>query len=122
MNLSDLDELEKLYEVNIEVYSVVSTQNHGEDDEVSEDRPGITATLVRRSHCHSTNTLCLELYENQFSYIKDPARYRKSFCCSRCGKYWKKNFSHNQHEQTCDDKVMLNYLGGACHVPNTVLE
>ena len=88
VKLSELDELEKLFKVNIQVYNLAPTQAHGEEQEEEETRPDIAATLVRRSHRHYESTLYLNLYEKHFSYIKDLACYSKSFCCSRCGKYW----------------------------------
>lgn len=105
MKLSELDEIEKLYEVNIQVYSLSLTQTHGEEGDEPENRPNIAATLLRRSHRHYTSTLYLNLYENHFSYIKDLARYSKSFCCSRCGNYWKRASNLRQHEKTCDGTV-----------------
>ena len=124
VKLSELDELEKLYEVNIQVYNLAPTQTHGEEQEEEEEEttPDIAATLVRRSHRHYESTLYLNLYEKHFSYIKDLARYSKSFCCSRCGKYWKRASNLRQHEKTCDGKVQLKYPGGAYHVPKTIFE
>ena len=122
VKLSELDDLEKLYEVNIQVYSLAPTQSHSEDEDNEENTPEIAATLLRRSHRHYSSTLYLNLYENHFSYIKDLARYSKSFCCSRCGKYWKRASNVRQHEATCDGKVQLKYPGGAYHVPKTVFE
>ena len=122
VKLSELDELEKVYEVNIQVYSLAPTQDHGEYKDDEEDTPDIAATLLRRSHRKYSSTMYLNLYENHFSYIKDLARYSKSFCCSRCGKYWQKGFSLNRHEKTCDGKVHLKYPGSAYHVPKTVFE
>ena len=120
--MSELDDLEKLYEVNIQVYSLAPTQSHSEDEDNEENTPEIAATLLRRSHRHYSSTLYLNLYENHFSYIKDLARYSKSFCCSRCGKYWKRASNLRQHEKTCDGKVQLKYPGGAYHVPKTIFE
>jgi len=122
VKLSELDELEKLYEVNIQVYSLAPTHNHGEDEDNEENTPEIAATLLRRSHRHYSTMIYLNLYENHFSYIKDLARYSKSFCCSRCGKYWKDMWKCQRHEKTCDGKVQLMYPGGAYHVPKTIFE
>lgn len=110
--------------MNIQVYSLATTQTHGssEEDDEEENTPDIASTPIRRSHRHFDNTLYLNLYENHFSYIKDLARYRKSFCCSRCGKYWKGANKLRRHEQTCDGKVHLKYPGGAYHVPKTIFE
>ena len=122
VQISELDELEKLFEVNIQVYSLAPTQTHGEDEDNEENTPEIAATLFRCSHRHFSSTLYLNLYENHFSYIKDLARYSKSFCCSRCGKYWKKSSRLNRHEKTFDSKVQLKYPGWAYHVPKTIFE
>ena len=111
-----------MFEVNIQVYSLAPTQTHGEDEDNEENTPEIAATLLRRSHRHFSSTLYLNLCENHFSYIKDLARYSKSFCCSRCGKYWKKSSRLNRHEKTFDGKVQLKYPGGAYHVPKTIFE
>ena len=83
MKLSELDELEKLYEVNIQVYSLAPIQAHSEDKDNEENTPEIVATLLRRSHRRYSSTIYLNLYENHFSYIKYLSRYSKSFCCSR---------------------------------------
>jgi len=108
--------------VNIQVYNLAPTQTHGEEQEETEDQPDIAATLVRRSHRHYESTLCFNLYEKDFSYIKDLARYSKSFCCSRCGKYWKRANKLRRHEATCDGKVQLKYPGGAYYVLKTIFE
>ena len=104
------------------MYNLAPTQSHGEELEETEDKPDITATLVRRSHRHCESTLYLNLYEKNFSYIKDLARYSKSFQCSRCGKYWKGANKLRRHETTCDGKVQLKYPGGAYDVPNAIFE
>ena len=120
VKLSELDELEKLYEVNVQVYNLAPTQTHSEEQE--ETRPDVAAILLRRSHRLYESTLYLNLYERHFSYIKDLARYSKSFQCSRCGKYWKRASNLRQHEKTCDGKVQLKYPGGAYRVPKTIFE
>ena len=120
VKLSELDELEKLYKVNIQVYNLAPTQTHGEEEE-EETRPDIAATL-HHSHRHYESTLYLNLYEKHFSYIKDLACYSKSFCCSRWGKYWKHASNLRQHEKTCHGKVQLKYPGRAYHVPKTIFE
>ena len=48
VKLSELAEYEKLFEVNIKVYSLAPTQSHGEE----ETRPDIASTLLYHSHCH----------------------------------------------------------------------
>ena len=67
VKLNELDELEKLYEVNIQVNSLAPTQSHGEDkdDTEEETRPDIAAilfslhTATRKAlySCSSTRTI-----------------------------------------------------------------
>ena len=63
VKLNELDELEKLDEVNIQVHNLAPTQTHcsGEEEEEEEMRPDIATTLVHRSHCHYESTLYLNL-------------------------------------------------------------
>ena len=112
VKISELDELEKLFKVNIQVYTLAPTQTHGstwEDNEDEENAPDITATLVCRSHRRYPSTLFLNLHDTHFPYVKGLPRYSKSFCCSRCDKYWKCAPNLRQHEKTCDGKVHLKY-------------
>ena len=106
------------------MYSLAPTQSQGEDkdDGEEETRPDIAARLLHRSHRHYESTLFLNLNENHFSYIKDLARYSKSFQCSRCGKYWKGANMLRRHETTCDGKVQLKYPGRAYHFPETIFK
>ena len=67
VKLSGLDDLEKLFEVNIQVYSLAPIQTHSEDEDDEEHRADITATLLRRSLRKHESTLYLNLYENHFS-------------------------------------------------------
>ena len=86
--------------MNIQLYSLAPTQSHGDDNE--ENIPEIAATLLCRPHHHYTSSLYLNLYKNHLSYIKDLAGHSKSFCCSRCGKYWKRESNLRQHEKRLD--------------------
>ena len=82
------------------------------------------ATLLCRPHHHYTSSLYLNLYENHLSYIKDLAGHSKSFCCSRCGKYWKRESNLRQHEKGLDlwRQSVAQVSKGAYHVPKTVFE
>ena len=52
IKLSQLNNLEKLYEVNIQVHSLANSQKNGEDNEDERNTPDIAATLIHRPHCH----------------------------------------------------------------------
>ncbi|KAK3736484.1 hypothetical protein QZH41_017403, partial [Actinostola sp. cb2023] len=121
IKLEELSELEKLYEINIAVYSL-EPDNSDEDEAEDLDRPEIIARLVQRSHRHYTSTLYLNLYKYHFSYIKSLTRYSKSYQCSKCGKYWKNGFRLNRHELKCEPKTRLRFPGAAYVIPPTIFE
>lgn len=93
VTLQELPELEKLFEVNIFVYTLEKAEADGEcNDSSSQDNTNyhdpsnvqITARLLQRSHSKYNNTMYLNLYEDHFSYITNINQYSKSFSCSRC--------------------------------------
>ena len=108
MTQEELPELEKLFEVNIFVYILESTTEDGKEGEDEEEnaekeaKPEIAARLIFRSHRHYASTMYLNLHKKHVSYITDMKRYSHSFCCSRCGKYWKHVGKLHRHERTCD--------------------
>ena len=114
--------MEKLNEVNIQVYSLAPTQSHGDDNE--ENIPEIGATLLCRTHHQYTSSLYLNLYKNHLLCIKDLARYSKSFYCSRCGKYWKRasNLRQDVKGQDLWRQSAAQVFRAAYHVPMTVFE
>ena len=66
VKISELVELEKLFEVSIQVYSLALTQTRGEDEDNEENTPEIVATLLRRSHRHFFKHALLELVRKPF--------------------------------------------------------
>ena len=72
VTLDDLGEAERIFEMNIQVYSLIprETVESGEEEE-AEQLPGgqVRAELIRRSHRRFPTTLYLNLYGNHFSYI-----------------------------------------------------
>ena len=128
VKLKELINLEHLYEVNIFVYALEPTKPDGEEGEEDIEKqeedfaPEIAAQLTHRSLCHYSSTLYLNLYQRHFSYIKDLKKYAKSYCCSRCGKYWKDGFKLNRHERTCEAKFHHTFPGGAYKTPPTIFE
>ena len=113
--------------MNIFVYSLQPTKPDGEDEEVEvkEDddaKPETAAQLLHRSLCHYPSTLCLNLDQRHFSYIKDMNKYAKSYCCSRCGKFWKHVGMLHRDEKTCEAKVDYTLPGGAYNTPPTIFQ
>ena len=124
VKLKELPELEQLFEVNIFVYSLEPTKPDGDEEaaEDNENEPEIAAQLIYRSLCHYTSTLYLNLHQQHFSYIKDIKKYAKSYCCSRCGTYWKHVGKLHRHERTCEAKVRYAFPGGAYKTPPTIFQ
>ena len=124
VKLKELPDLENLFEVDIFVYSLEPTKPDGEDEEAEDDdaKPEIAAKLLHRSLCHYPSTLYLNLHQRHFSFIKDMKKYAKSYCCSRCGKFWKDRFKLNRHEKTCESKVDSMFPGGAYKTSPTIFQ
>ncbi|KXJ22829.1 Zinc finger and SCAN domain-containing protein 22 [Exaiptasia diaphana] len=116
IKLEDLPELEKVFQLNIAVYSL--------EPECNEEnvRPKIIARLVKRSHHTFPTTLNLNLYNDHFSYIKSLGRYSKSFQCCKCGKYWKNGFKLNRHELKCEAKIRYRFPGSTYKTPKTIFD
>ncbi|KAJ7361945.1 hypothetical protein OS493_014592 [Desmophyllum pertusum] len=67
-------------------------------------------------------TLYLNLYQHHFSYINDLKKYSKSYCCSRCGKFWKHVGMLHRHERTCEAKVQFKFPGSAYKTLPTIFQ
>ncbi|KAK3741920.1 hypothetical protein QZH41_001681 [Actinostola sp. cb2023] len=128
VKLEELTDLEKLFNINIVVYSLEphhSTQEDDDDDDENSEQPiegDVVAHIVRRSHRHYPETMYLNLYKDHFSFIKNVSRYSKSYQCSRCSKYWKDVGRLHRHEVKCEAKTRLRFPGAAYVVPPTIFE
>ena len=108
VTLEELPDLEKLFEVNIFVYTLEKAQPDGE-----------VSDQDNFAHQDHTN---LNLYKNHFSYIKNINRYSRSFSCSGCQKMWKHAGMLHWHERTCDAQVKLKFPGGAYNLPPSIFD
>ena len=107
VKLSDLSKLEKLYQININVWQI--------------DETG-TAELLRRSDAVYTDTANVNMYENHFSYIKNLDLYCKSYKCNVCDQLWKDAGQLHRHQATCTLGVRHEFTGGVYHTPKTIWE
>ena len=77
ITLEDLYRIETTFQTNVCVYKLVESDD---DDDGKK-----TAELVRRSLCHYSDTMYLNLHETHFSYIQNIQMYCHSFKCRKCG-------------------------------------
>ena len=89
VTLSELNDLEELFDLNIFVYELQC------NDAV--DAP--TATLIQRSSKVFHDTMNLNLCHKHFSYIFDFSLYSRSFECVKCRKMWHTKFELERHEK-----------------------
>ena len=78
ITLEDLYRIETTFQTNVCVYKLV------ESDDDDDDGKKI-AELVRRSLCHYSDTMYLNLHETHFSYIQNIQMYCHSYKCRKCG-------------------------------------
>ena len=114
ITLDDLYRVETTFQTNVCVYKLVE----------SDDGDGKkTAELVRRSLCHYSDTMYLNLHETHFSYIQNIQMYCHSYRCRKCGEsLWKKACWLSRHERTCTGGVRRVYPGGVYHSTPSVFE
>jgi len=85
-----------------------------DDDENDESKSNTPSEI--------TAHLYLNLHGNHFSYIKDLKSYNKSYCCARCGKFWKHVGKLHRHELTCEGKVKHAFPGKTYKTSKTVFD
>jgi hypothetical protein len=105
VTLHALRQLEDVFEVNIQVYSM---------DEKAQ------ATLIRRSLGPFRSTLYLNLHNNHFSYITDFKCYSKAHKCRSCETVFTTTWSCSRHERTCQGKTKFIFPGGVFRPPVSV--
>ncbi|KAI0224504.1 hypothetical protein LSAT2_024489, partial [Lamellibrachia satsuma] len=114
VTLEDLYRVETTFQTNVCVYKLVES----DDDDGKK-----TAELVRRSLCHYSDTMYLNLHETHFSYIQNIQMYCHSYRCRKCGEcLWKKPYDLSRHERTCTGGVRRVYPGGVYHSTPSVFE
>ena len=113
VTLDDLYRVETMFKTNVCVYKLVKSDKDG----------NTTAELVRRSLCHYSETLNVNLHETHFSYIQDERMYCHSYRCRKCGdSLWKDAYKLHRHERTCAGGVRRVYPGGVYHSTPSIFE
>ncbi len=113
VKVDDLDVMEKVFSINILVYSL---------KEFEEDK-SVKAVLIRRSHRSFPDTLYLNLFEIHFSYIKDFNVYAHTFVCERCNKCWNTRKQLERHlTTTCTKVTREKFVGGSYQPEMTVFD
>ena len=68
MTLEEIPDLEKLFEINVFIYSLEPTADGGEEgDENNEDKPETAASLLFHLHHYYGSTMYLNVHKNYFS-------------------------------------------------------
>lgn len=98
--LSELDSIEKYFEVQIWVYSL-----EREMDKTS-------AMLLRRSPFRFKDRMNVDLCNGHFSLIFDMNKYSSHFPCIKCGHVSRKAFNAQRHERSCRQNVNEIFPGG----------
>ncbi|XP_072172025.1 uncharacterized protein [Diadema setosum] len=121
VKLSELDEMEQLFHVNIVVFELAKTNE--DDPRTGNEEEKVVARVIRRSVKRYDDTMYLNLYNDHFSYITDIQKYSKRFECRKCGKLWKRSGRLVRHEASCESNgTRTVYPGGVYVTPPTVFE
>ena len=102
VTLDDLYRVETKFKTNVFVHKLVETLEEK-----------TTAELVRRSLCHYTDTMYVNLYETHYSYIQDILMYCHSYRCRKCGdSLWRWQRDLHRHESVCEGGIMMAQYDG----------
>ena len=99
----------KIFHINIYFYELINDN----------DNP-LSCHLIRRSLCKYPDTLNLNLYKTNFSYIHNISMYSHSYKCKKCGKLWNRSSRLTRHEQAGEIKRI--FPGGVFHVAHTIFK
>ena len=111
VQLQDLPELEKKFELNINVFQLIEKEDGK-----------ITAQIIQQSCRRYEDTMNLNLYKNHFSLVTNLDRYCQTSECRVCGKLWKTVWQMSYHERTCNQVTKKKFVGGSYQPEPTVFE
>ena len=107
VTLTDLHELESLFNLRVYVYSL------------REDGASTVVWLSRRT---DGRPMHLNLHEDHFSLIKDPQAFTKSFVCDVCGRQYTRRTNLTHHKCQVSREERLKFPGGAFGPPKSVFQ
>ena len=107
VRMSDLEECEKIFGVGVEVYEFEEREENEEP----------VLVCRRRSTLKTLKKLQLLSYEQHFCYISNVDKLGHAFSCVKCKKLWKKKFSLNRHEKTCNGTGQKQTYAGGVYIP-----
>ncbi|XP_071793479.1 uncharacterized protein [Asterias amurensis] len=129
ITLNELAIAEELFNVKIEVYMLLPVEDSDDNDILGQDDKETNTTdekiqveLIRRSHRHNDDRLCLNLCGRHFSFINDFDKYSQSYACSKCCTVFTRSADLVRHEPICDVNVKHKFTGGAFNLPLTVFD
>ena len=145
--LKELVDLEQLFGINIDVYTIVDNWkesipgSEGDDndddcvntcidnvsDALQEEQTHRVERFVAKVHRKSAfdydRTMNVNLNDEHFCLIKKLDSYIKAYVCSKCHFYLTKtSYQMKQHEKTCTAGQKQDFRGGAFHNKPTIFE
>lgn len=79
-----------------------------------------TALCIYKSLCRYPETMYLNMFENNLSYIKNFKCYAKEYQCQTCERHF--HGCLQKHEKICTNKTKYVYPGGFCKAQQTIFE
>ena len=107
VQLSELPEFERLFEINVNMYSL-------EED-------GVVLSVFKSTERYD-DTMVVNLYENHCSYVTNFSQYAKKFKCALCDRLFDDNYNFKRHANICDRKTLFRYPGGFYRPSRTVFQ
>lgn len=114
--LSDLHKMERLFNININVFTlkIVDDEDTGDSREECE--------IIRESSGIYKRTMNCNLYKDHFSYIVNLPLFSRRYVCSKCRRLFGTFTAHKRHRQTDCSSVKNIYPGGVYSPPPTIFQ
>ena len=111
VTIDEMTRLEKIFKINVRVFSIGTGKN-----------PQIK--VIRSKVCSGKNVLNLNMYKNHLSLIIDMGKYGKVYSCEKCHKILSSAFNMKRHSAITKDctKVRFLYKGGVYKPPKTIFQ
>jgi len=96
VTMKDLPSLENCFKININIFKLYKDSS---------------CSAVYKSLSLFENTMNLNQYGNHLSYIADIHSYSQKFQCSYCSKLFRRKDALKRHENSCETKRRLRFVG-----------
>ena len=119
LSLSELSEIESLFQINIQVYKLSRKRNAARNERK------VCVKFIRNSmKLESNRVMHLNLFHNHLSLIVDLKNYGELFICKKCHKVFSSHYNLKRHTNIKKECTRVNFVfkGGVYNCKKTIFQ